>query len=288
MSAPDDAPQAPRTTAPGIPALDLPGGVRMPQLGLGTWELRGEACERSVGEALALGYRHIDTAEGYGNEERIGAAIRAADVDRDALFLTSKVWRDHLTRDGVRDACYGSLERLGVDYLDLLLVHWPNSDIAMAATAAGFDDLLKAQRIRAWGVSNFTPAHLRELEGRDDVATNQVELHPYFRQDEMVAFCQERGIPITAYSPLAKGRVGDDPVLREIGAAHQATPAQVALRWSTQRGRVVIPKAASRRHLEENLGALDLELSEKELEAIERRPQSERIVDGDWSEFGRA
>lgn len=268
-----------------VPRVELPGGVRMPQLGLGTWLLRGEECERTVLEALELGYRHIDTAEGYGNEERIGAALRGS--DRDAVFLTSKVSRDHLTRSGIRDACEGSLRRLGVDNLDLLLVHWPNSDIPIAETLAGFDELLDSGRIRAWGVSNFTPSHLRELEGRDDVATNQVELHPYFRQTELVEFCRARGIPITAYAPLAKGRVVNDPVLRRIGASHDATPAQVALRWSAQRGRVVIPKASSREHLASNLGIFHFELSEEELEAVESRPQSDRIVDGGWSEFDR-
>lgn len=268
-----------------VPNVVLTGGVQVPQLGLGTWELRGEACERAVVDALDLGYRHIDTAEGYGNEEEIGAALAGA--PRNELFLTSKVWRDHLRPDDLRAACEGSLRRLRTDFLDLLLVHWPNSAIPIEETAAGLVELREEGLIRAWGVSNFTPAHLRELADRDDVATNQVELHPYFRQDELVSICGELGIPITAYTPLAKGRVMEDKVLTRIGREHGATAAQVALRWSAQRGRVVIPKASSREHLRDNLAVFEIDLSEEELREVEGRPQSPRIVDGDWSEFDR-
>lgn len=268
-----------------IPSLRLPGRVEAPQLGLGTWQLMGEECERAVATALGLGYRHIDTAEGYRNEERIGAAIRG--TDRDELFITSKAWRDHLRPADLRKACEGSLRRLDTHYLDLLLIHWPNRSIPVEATISAFEELREAGLIRAWGVSNFTPAHLDELAGREDVATNQVELHPYFRQDELVAACRNHEIPITAYSPLAKGRVTEDEALRRIGEAHAVTAAQVALRWSVQRGRLVIPKASSRSHLEANLGIFDFELSEEELREIEERPQSLRLVDGDWSEFDR-
>lgn len=254
-------------------------------MGLGTWELRGDACERAVVEALELGYRHLDTAEGYGNESDIGRAIRGA--RRDELFLTSKVWRDNLQRDDLRAACEGSLDRLGTDYLDLLLVHWPNSATPIQETIAAFVELREEGRIRAWGVSNFTPAHLLEIADRDDIATNQIELHPYFRQDELVAACRDFDVPITAYTPLAKGRVAEDEVLQRIGREHGATPAQVALRWTTQRGRLVIPKASSRDHLRENLDSFAVQLSEEEMRAIEDRPQRPRIVDGDWSEFDR-
>lgn len=254
-------------------------------MGLGTWELRGDACKRTVVEALELGYRHIDTAEGYGNESDIGSAIRGA--PRHELFLASKVWRDNLHRDDLRAACEGSLHRLGTDYLDLLLVHWPNSAIPIEETISAFVELREEGRIRAWGVSNFTSAHLREIADRDDIGTNQIELHPYFRQDELVATCRELAIPITAYSPLAKGRVAEDEVLQGIAREHGATPAQVALRWTTRRGRLVIPKASSREHLRENLDSFGIELSEEELRAIESRPQRPRIVDGNWSEFDR-
>lgn len=266
-----------------IPTVRLPGGVEAPQLGLGTWALRGAACERAVVEALELGYRHIDTAEGYGNEAEIGSAIRG--LPRGELFLTSKVWRDNLRRGDLRAACEGSLRRLGTDYLDLLLIHWPNRAIPLEETIAAFVELREDGLIRGWGVSNFTTTHLRELAGRDDVATHQVELHPYFRQDAVVAACRELGIPITAYTPLAKGRVTRDEVLLRIGRAHGATAAQVALAWTLQRRRLVIPKASGRQHLQDNLGALDLELSEQELREVEARPQSPRIVDGEWSEF---
>lgn len=270
-------------TAHDIPDLRLPGGVTMPQVGLGTWQLRGEECERAVRVALDLGYRHVDTAEGYGNEEAVGRAIRG--LDRGELFLTTKVWRERLGADDLPAVCEGSLRNLGTDYVDLLLIHWPNREIPIGETVDAFARLRDAGRIRAWGVSNFTERHLREAVRYERPATNQVELHPFFNQASLSSVCRELGIPVTAYSPLAKGQVAAEPVIREIAASHDATPAQVALRWAVQHGHAVIPKSRNEARLRENLDIFRLNLSDEELRRIDALPQGERLVDGSWSEF---
>lgn len=266
-----------------MPDLALAGGGRMPVLGLGTWQLRGEACERIVRAALDAGYTHIDTAEGYGNEEEIGRAIRG--WDRERLWVTSKVWRERLRPPDLRESCEACLRRLGTEYLDLFLVHWPNSDIPIGRTVEGFRALVEEGMIRRWGVSNFTERHLREAVAHGVPATNQVELHPYFNQRPLARVCRELGVPITAYTPLARGRVTEDEILRSIGASHGATAAQVALAWGRQRGYALIPKTSREERLAENLGSLEVVLSEPELARIDDRPQRGRLVDGAWSEF---
>ncbi len=265
----------------------LPGGVEAPRLGLGTFQLEGSACRRTVERALALGYRHVDTAEGYGNERQVGRAVHRSSVPRDRLFLVSKIWRDHLRPDDLRHHLEGSLERLGTDYLDLYLVHWPNSDIPAAETAGALERARSRGLVRAWGVSNFTGSHLEEMGAHGVISTNQVELHPFFRQSTLRTCCRRQGVPLTAYSPLARGRVLEDPVLRDIAAGRGRSAAQVALRWSLQRGHLVIPKASSDGHLEDNLGALDLRLNAAEMAAIDDRPRGERLFDYEWSEFDR-
>jgi 2,5-diketo-D-gluconate reductase B len=267
------------------PYLELPGGVSIPQLGLGTWDLRGETAERAVAVALDAGYLHIDTAEGYGNEDRIGRALVGR--DRGSLWITSKVSRDHLRAEDLRRSCEASLRRLGTDYLDLYLIHWPNRHVPVARTIDALLALREEEKIRAWGVSNFTPTHLREALEVATPSTNQVELHPYFRQDELVAVCHEHGVPITAYSPIARGRVFDDEVLREVASAHGKDAAQVALRWEVQRGYVVIPRSSREAHIRSNAGLFDFELGTEEMRRIGGRPQGDRIVDVPWSEFDR-
>ena len=269
-----------------VPSVALAGHAgRIPQLGLGTWRLDGEECERTVALALGLGYRHIDTAEGYGNEREVGRGIAGA--DRSSLWITTKVWRQYLAPSDLRRRCEKSLRRLGTDYLDLYLVHWPNRDIPIEQTVDGFEALREDGLIRAWGVSNFTPTHMREACAYGTPATNQVELHPYFNQRPLVAVQRELGIPVTAYSPVARGAVLDDPVLVGIARAHDRTPAQVALRWAVQHGHIVIPKAATEAHLRDNLEVFGFELTPEEMRRIDDLPQGERLVDGEWSEFDR-
>jgi len=267
----------------------LGDGTSAPTLGLGTWRLNGEACTRAVATALEIGYRHIDTAEGYDNEEDVGRAIDG--WPRKELFLVSKLWRQNVGRASLPDHARASLDRLRTPYLDLLLIHWPNRDIPIEESVEGFQALIEEGLIRAWGVSNFTPRHLTDaLDGAERLgaarpATNQVELHPFFAQRELSELARRTGVPLTAYSPLAKGAVLDDETLRAIAAAHDASPAQVALRWATQHGHLVIPKSSGERHLQENFAIFGFELSAGEMRRIDALPQGERLVDGDWSEF---
>lgn len=266
-----------------VPAVPLGGGLLAPQLGLGTWELTGRACTDAVRMALEMGYRHVDTAEGYGNEQDIAPAIRT--VPREELFVVSKVWRGNLEPDALRHSAEQSLRRLGTDYLDLLLIHWPSETIPLERTVAGFRELMDDGLVRGWGVSNFTARRVTLAAALGDPATNQVELHPYFNQASLVRACRAHGVPVTAYSPLAKGRVIDDPVLRAIGERHGASAAQVALRWIAQQGHVVIPKASSERHLRSNLAAFDFTLSNDELLEVFALPQGSRLVQVDGASF---
>lgn len=268
-----------------VPVTRLRGGVEAPVLGLGTFQLEAGACERTVRHALDLGYRHLDTAEGYGNEEAIGRAIRG--VDRDSLFLVTKVWRDHLCPPDLRARCEASLRRLGTGYLDLYLVHWPNRGIPVERTLEGLVALREAGLIRAWGVSNFTRAHLAQLLPLEAPATNQVEIHPYFCQPALSAWCAERNVPLTAYAPLARGRIVDDAVLRDVAGKHRRSVAQVVLRWLVQRGHLAVPKATSPGHLEENLRIFDFRLTPADMARIASRPAGERLYEYEWSEFER-
>ena len=267
--------------------LRLPRGVEMPRLGLGTFELQGPDCERVVSEALSLGYRHVDTAEGYGNEAEVGRAVRSSGLPREEIFLASKVWRDHLTAPLLRRQLESTLRRLRTDYVDLYLVHWPNSAVPAVETAAGMETLREAGMLRSWGVSNYSVGHLEEVLRHTDIATNQVELHPYFRQEDLTRYCRRRGLSITGYTPLARGRVSRDPLLLEIGGHHGRSAAQIALAWALDKGHAVVPKASRRQHLSDNLAALEVRLSPGEVERIDGLPQSARIFEYKWSEFGR-
>lgn len=268
-----------------VATITLPGGIEAPQLGLGTWTLRDSECERTVGSALEMGYRHIDTAEMYENEEAVGRAI--ASVDRSDLFLTSKVWPDHLHAEDVRYACESSLRRLNTDYLDLYLIHWPNSGVPIEETVGALQRLVEDGRIRAWGVSNFTRSHLEEARRYGTIAVNQVELHPFFNQRSLSEYCAGIGVPIIAYRPLAKGRVNHDHVLSGFALRHGRSPAQVALRWTIQHGHLAIPRSTNERHLRENIDVFDFRLDPSEMARIDALPQGGRLVAIAGAEFDR-
>jgi diketogulonate reductase-like aldo/keto reductase len=258
----------------------LPSGENVPVLGQGTWHM-GEDPKKRAYEiaALRLGIQYgmtvIDTAEMYGDgaaEELIGEAIEGR---RKEVFLVSKVLPHHATRIGTIDACERSLLRLGTDHLDLYLLHWRGT-VPLAETLAGFADLMRAGKIRRWGVSNFDTADMEELvslPGGDEVATNQV-LYNLTRRGieyDLLPWCEQRNIPIMAYSPIEQGRLLKDPVLMAIGALHNATPAQVALAWALRRERMIaIPKAGTPEHVKENREALDIDLTEDDLAELDR------------------
>jgi 2,5-diketo-D-gluconate reductase B len=245
-------------------------GTSVPAVGLGTWQITGPACVEAVRDALALGYRHIDTARAYRNEREVGDGIRASGVPRADIFLVTKVPPSSAAPDRLRASCEASLADLGVDSVDLLLLHWPAPQVPLADTLGAMSALRDEGRIAHLGVSNFPPRLLREALELAPVFNDQVEFHPYERQDELVDIARQHDVLITAYSPLARGRVATDPTLREIGAAHGKTPGQVALRWLLDHPKTcVVPKASSHDRRAENLDVFDFELADEERARID-------------------
>lgn len=247
--------------------------MKMPPVGFGTYRLGGYECFDAVKHALQSGYRHIDTAMAYDNEAVVGRAIETSEVDRDDVFVTTKVkgYAHFLEYEQLLEAVEGSLERLGTDYVDLLLIHWWNSDADLAEVFAALNQLVEDGKVVNIGVSNFSVDQLDRAIAVSDVPlmTNQVQYHPYFEQDEMLEFCQKNDILLTAYSPLANGLVIGDEVLQSIGDRYGKSAAQVALRWSVQQENVVpIPKASSLQHAGENIDVFDFELTDAEMETI--------------------
>ncbi|MFP4014576.1 MAG: aldo/keto reductase [Chitinispirillaceae bacterium] len=265
----------------------MKSGYQFPVLGLGTWKLNGSVCTKTVLKALELGYSHIDTAAAYGNEEEVGKAIRESGIRRPDLFITTKVWFDSLRTRDVVDACQDSLRRLRTDYIDLLLVHWPNRRTPIRHTLEGFKYLEEKKLVRSFGVSNFTISHLEEALKESDIplSVNQVEFHPYLNQSELLTFCNEHKILVTAYSPIARGHLKEDPVLLDIAGQKNATPAQIALAWLRQKGLVAIPKASSEQHLKENMDTLQIELTDEQMRQVDGLNRNQRLVNPSWAEF---
>jgi 2,5-diketo-D-gluconate reductase B len=258
--------------------------VRVPKLGFGTWRLSGRDCSDGVADALAAGYRHVDTAAVYGNEEDVGQGLRSSGVDRGDVFLATKVWPDDLAPERVRGSLERSLRALGTDYVDLLLIHWPNPRIPLAATLEAMTALRQEGRARELGVSNFTSAQYREALDLAPVIVNQVEYHPFLGQPALLEVCRERDVELTAYRPLVKGAALEDPVIGAIAAAHGATPAQVTLAWLIGQEHVsAVPKASSPERRRENLAALELELTPEERGRIDALPKDRRAVETQWS-----
>jgi diketogulonate reductase-like aldo/keto reductase len=244
-------------------------GEKVPSLGLGTWRLSGEECTRVVERALALGYRHIDTAQMYANEGEVGRGIRNSGVDREEIFLVTKVRTSSFSHDNVLRSTRESLKKLKTEYVDLLLMHWPNPSVPLEETLGAMRELQEEGSVKHVGASNFPPPMVEEAIEYATVFCNQVEYHPYRTQDELLEQAREMDYLLTAYSPVAKGRVLSDATLQEIGEAHGKTPAQVALRWLIQQEKVVaIPKAASEVHLRSNFEVFDFELSNEEMEQV--------------------
>ncbi len=257
-------------------------GVEIPTVGLGTWRLTGERCRTSVRTALELGYRHVDTAQEYGNERQVGGALRDSDVDRDDVFVTTKLGRRNRGYDDVLRSTEESLAKLGTGYVDLLLIHWPNLTTPLRDTLAAMSELVDDGRVRHVGVSNFDLDRLiraRELS-EHDIVTNQVQYNPYWSQSELLDYCRIHDIALTAYSPLAHGGVLDDPVLEEIGTRYGKTAAQISIRWLVQQPNVLtVPKATSREHLADNIDVFDFELTDEEMDRI-RQPSMSRAMAG--------
>jgi 2,5-diketo-D-gluconate reductase B len=267
--------------------------TQLPPVGIGTWENTDPgACANAVTTALEMGYRHVDTAEAYGNEEHVGDGIARANVDREDVFLATKVHYEStgVAYDDVVETAQGSLDRLGVEYLDLLYVHWPLGDYDPEETLSAFDDLVAEGVTRHVGISNFEP---RQVETAIDVLdeplfANQVEMHPLLQQEELVAHAQANDYQIVAYSPLARGDVFDVPEIQDVAAKHGVSEAQVSLTWLRSKEKVVaIPKATTEDHIADNWASQDLRLDEEDLTAIDGIERKDRHVEYDDAPWNR-
>jgi diketogulonate reductase-like aldo/keto reductase len=249
-----------------IPTVEA-NGARIPLIGLGTWDLRGKTCARMVEEALELGYRHIDTAAMYGNEEPIGEGLRASGVPRDEVFVTTKVWSSDLRARDFERSARDSIRKLKLPSVDLLLIHWPNPSIPLKETIGALCKMKREGVARHVGVSNFTVALIEEAVGyaTEPLVNNQIECHPYLDQAKVIAASGKRGLSVTAYSPIARGRVKGDAALARIGKAHGKTAAQVCLRYLVQHGVIVIPRTSRSERLKENFAIFDFKLTPAEM-----------------------
>ena len=272
-----------------VPKLPLRGGAEIPQLGFGVFQVQPRQTREAVTRALATGYRHIDTAAAYGNEEPVGEAIRGAGIGRGEVFVTTKCWNDDQGYEQAKRAFRASSERLGLDYLDLYLIHWPVPPFdRYVETWRAFIELRDEGLVRAIGVSNFLPEHLERViaETGETPAINQIELHPYLQQRELRREHDRLGIVTEAYSPLGQGLVLGDRTIAAIAEAHSRTPSQVVIRWHLQLGNVVIPKSAKPERIRENFEAFDFELASAEVEAINAL-EAGRRTGGDPATFIR-
>ena len=266
-------------SAPGVPTLTLNNGVEIPQLGFGVFQIPPSETVKATATALEVGYRHIDTAQMYGNEREVGIAVRESGIPREQVFVTSKLNNNRLERDDILRSFDASLSALGFDHLDLFLIHWPLPAVAdYVARWKVMEEIYASGRVAAIGVSNFQPHHLRNLFGASEVrpAVNQIEVHPFLTQDELRAFDADHEIVTEAWAPIARGKVNDDAVIAGIAGQVGKTPAQVALRWHIQRGDVVFPKSITRSRVEENFDIFDFELDESAMTAISALNRDER------------
>ncbi|EHI11209.1 aldo/keto reductase [Mycolicibacterium thermoresistibile] len=256
-----------------VPAITLNNGAQIPQVGFGVYQIPPDQTAAAVRTALDAGYRHIDTAQMYGNERGVAEGIRDAGLDRGEVFITSKLNNPYHRPDDARRAFDRTLTELGSDYVDLFLIHWPlpmHYDGDFVSTWKTLEEFAADGRARSIGVSNFEPAHLDLLAAETSTvpAVNQVEIHPYFGNNDVRRYCAEHGIAVEAWAPIAKGRVADDPVIAGIADRLGRTPAQVTLRWHIQRGDIVLPKSVTPERVRSNIALFDFELSDADMAAI--------------------
>lgn len=264
----------------------LNDGNQIPALGFGTWKLTGNQCTESVEAALKVGYRHIDTAERYENQEYIHPAISDSNIPREELFITSKIWFTELHHDNLISECKKCLEQLDILYLDLLLIHWPNRQIPLEETLKGFSDLKEQGLIKSFGVSNATIHHLKDCIDIGFTPTvDQVELHPTFAQNELKTFCDANKIILTAYSPLGQGGEIELPEIVEIAKIYDKTPAQIILNWIVGRGIVAIPKSTNPQRIKENFESLDFKLKDEDIVKLNSLDRGNRILKAPWADF---
>ncbi len=252
--------------------IKLVNKVKIPIIGLGTWNLSGDEGKAVIKTALSMGYRHIDTAELYNNETNVGDAIK--DFNRKDIFLVSKVSPHHISYNGVISAFENSLSKLKTTYLDLYLIHWPTPLINWHKYLEAFKKLYDEKKIKAFGVSNFKIKHLETIipickEFGLPITMNQIEVNPFVYPKELLEYCKDNNIAVTAYSPLARGNIHENSLLKDLGYKYSKTPSQISLRWLIQKDLIVIPKASSKKHLKENISIFNFSLSDKDMEKID-------------------
>lgn len=256
-------------------------GIEIPEIGLGTYKLHDRECSNAVRMALDIGYRHIDTAQMYKNEREIGEALSVSNVPREDIFLTTKIWHTNLESEDVLQTTEETLRNLDTPYVDLLLIHWPNDQYDLRKTIEAMLVLRDQGKAMNIGVSNFPLSLLKKVndEIRAPIFCNQVEFHPFLDQLDLLDYAIEKDILLTAYSPLAQGKVMENKVLQEIAENHGKNPAQISLRWLIEQENVVaIPKASTREHLQDNIDIFDFELSDEEFNRIDQLEKAERLV----------
>jgi len=262
-----------------VPTITLNNGAEIPQLGFGVFQIDPDDTKAATEVALEIGYRHIDTAQMYGNEKQVGEAVAASGIDRGDIFVTTKLNNDSHAPDVAPAAFQRSLDALGFEYVDLFLIHWPMPAVLdYVDTWRALEEIYASGRAKSIGVSNFQPHHLRRLHGETTItpAVNQIEVHPYLTQDDVRAFDAEHGIVTEAWSPIAQGNVLGDPVVERIAKAIDKTPAQVVLRWHIQRGDVIFPKSVTPSRVQENFELFDFELSDEDMSAVSGLNRDER------------
>jgi 2,5-diketo-D-gluconate reductase A len=263
-----------------VPTITLNNGIEIPQLGFGVYQVPPEDTRDAVLAAFEVGYRHIDTAEMYGNEKGVGEAVRASGLAREEVFVTSKLNNGFHAHDDALKAFDQSLADLGFDHLDLFLIHWPlpGIDVDYVETWKALEEIYRSGRAKSIGVSNFKEHHLRKLFSDTEIrpVVNQIEIHPYLTQDDLRAFDADHEIATEAWSPIAQGKVLDDPTILRVAERHGRTPSQVTLRWHVQRGDIVFPKSVTRSRVEENFAIFDFELSDDDMREITALNRDER------------
>ena len=260
----------------------------LPPIGMGTFRLKGDDAREAVRSALSLGYRHIDTAQIYGNEAAVGDGITTSGIPRREIFITTKIWIDRFRRSDLINSLQTSLQQLKTDHVDLTLIHWPSpgDEVPMEEYLTALRDAQREGLTDHIGVSNFTCAQMdqaKEILGETPIFTNQVEVHPFLTNRKVVDHAQQLGIPVTGYMPLAVGKVMEDDTLKAIAKAHHATPAQIAIAWCLSRGVVPIPSSTRPKHQTQNLDALKIELSPEDIQAIDGLDRNERIANPDFA-----
>lgn len=258
----------------------------IPLMGFGTWNVLGPDCVSSVKTALEAGYRHIDTADAYGNHAEVGQGILQSGVKREDIFLTTKVWRDKLKHKGVISSAKRFLDELQTAYIDLLLVHWPNSDVPIAETLKAFKELQDHGLIKNIGVSNFTIPLLEEaLAAGVEIVNNQVEFHPSLNQGELLKFCEKHNIVLTAYSPIAQGADLKLPLIIELAEKYSVSPSQVILNWLMAKNIVAIPRSANAKHIKDNFQATTWKMDQQGITKVDQLNTDNRLIIPSWSHF---